>query len=66
MSSARGASGQGETSQYLKVRKNSPEMNVSGLTINPCESQLNKIKNKKLRANLRWSSLKNQLLYEIS
>ena len=40
MSSARGASGQGETSQYLKVRKNSPEMNVSGLILAPAESQL--------------------------
>ena len=35
----------------LGVAQNSPEMNVSDLIINPCESQLTTPKNKKVRAN---------------
>ena len=51
MSSGRGVSGQGESS-VPKSQESSPEMNVSGLIINPCESQLNAIKNKNVTAKL--------------
>ena len=49
------------TPRYPGYRKNSPEMNVSDLIINPCESQLKAIKNKKVVALLRRKPKKGRI-----